>query len=599
MQENTHKRVIGHFSDKISDLNINTMKKVFTSLLLVVLTISVFTQAPHKMSYQAVIRNSTGQLVSNHAVGMRISILQGSASGTAVYVETQTTTTNANGLATIEIGGGIPVTGTFAGINWVAGPFYLKTETDPSGGTSYIIVGTSRLLSVPYTLYSKTSETLSLPFTGTVSNTAPAFQVTNNGGGEGIKGIAGSAGKTGIIGEAPNQGIFGNATATTGAAYGVQGTSASESGSGVTGFASSTTGQNFGVKGLSASIDGRGLYGFTSSATGKTIGVYGESNSSVGYGVYGMGKVGILGSTTTSGGYGVSGVATGMGTTGVHGTGKYGVVGNSASSEGRGIEGIATSASGGAIGVFGESHSTTGIGVYGGGMAVSGATKGIWGNVTSSDGYSGYFTGGRFYVSGNVGIGTPPTYNLDVAGTANLNKGINGIALRCNGIEAIWFNGKYFSWGYGGTWNYFRNKIFIGAVATDPGTNLLVVNGSAAKLGGGSWATWSDERLKEIHGIYLRGVNEILKLNPVMFSYREGNKVNLPENINYTGLIAQEVREVFPEAVSEDVSGYLQLDIHPINMALINAVKDLSKQNQEQQKQIDELKQLVNALMRK
>ena len=97
-------------------------------------------------------------LVTNHAVGMKISILQGSATGTAVYVETQTPTTNANGLATIEIGGGNMVTGTFAGINWASGTYYLKTETDPAGGTSYTIDGTSQLLSVPYALNSKTAE---------------------------------------------------------------------------------------------------------------------------------------------------------------------------------------------------------------------------------------------------------------------------------------------------------------------------------------------------------------------------------------------------------------------------------------------------------
>jgi hypothetical protein len=88
---------------------------------------------------------------------MRISILQGSATGTAVYVETQTPTTNANGLATIEIGGGTPVTGTFSAINWASGIYFIKTETDPIGGTSYTITGTSQILSVPYALYSKTA----------------------------------------------------------------------------------------------------------------------------------------------------------------------------------------------------------------------------------------------------------------------------------------------------------------------------------------------------------------------------------------------------------------------------------------------------------
>lgn len=112
------------------------------------------------MSYQAVIRNSSGGLVTSHPVGIRISILQGTATGTAVYVETHTPTTNANGLAIIEIGGGSIVSGTFSGINWASNNYFLKTETDPAGGTDYTISGTSQLLSVPYALNSKTSESV-------------------------------------------------------------------------------------------------------------------------------------------------------------------------------------------------------------------------------------------------------------------------------------------------------------------------------------------------------------------------------------------------------------------------------------------------------
>ncbi len=113
-------------------------------------------QSPEKMSYQAVVRNSSNQLVTNHAVGMRISILQGTANGTAVYTETQTPTSNANGLVTLEIGGGSIISGTFVSIDWSNGPYFLKTETDPTGGTNYSITGTSQLLSVPYALYAKT-----------------------------------------------------------------------------------------------------------------------------------------------------------------------------------------------------------------------------------------------------------------------------------------------------------------------------------------------------------------------------------------------------------------------------------------------------------
>lgn len=136
------------------------MKKIFTILAAVLLTASVFAQARQKMSYQAVIRNASNTLVTNTPVGMQISILQGSSTGTAVYVETQTPTTNANGLVSLEIGTGTIVTGTFASINWATGPYFIKTETDPANGTTYTITGTSELLSVPYALHAKTAESI-------------------------------------------------------------------------------------------------------------------------------------------------------------------------------------------------------------------------------------------------------------------------------------------------------------------------------------------------------------------------------------------------------------------------------------------------------
>ncbi len=136
------------------------MNRITLLYLAVLITASTFAQTPQKMSYQAVIRNASNALITNQIVGMRISILQGSASGTAVYTETQTPTTNSNGLITIEIGGGTLVSGSFLTINWANGLFFVKTETDPSGGNTYSITGTSQLLSVPYALHAKTADSI-------------------------------------------------------------------------------------------------------------------------------------------------------------------------------------------------------------------------------------------------------------------------------------------------------------------------------------------------------------------------------------------------------------------------------------------------------
>src|SRR5574344_2487641 len=140
------------------------MKKVFTFLAAVLLTASVFAQSPNKMSYQAVIRDASDILVTDTQIGMQISILQGSTSGTAVYVETQEPTTNTNGLVSLEIGAGTVVSGDFLTIDWANGPYFIKTETDPAGGTDYSITGTSQLLSVPYALHAKTAESVSTTF---------------------------------------------------------------------------------------------------------------------------------------------------------------------------------------------------------------------------------------------------------------------------------------------------------------------------------------------------------------------------------------------------------------------------------------------------
>ena len=170
------------------------MKKIFTILVVVLLNINVFAQAPQLISYQAVIRNSKDSLVRNHDVGMRVSILQGSNTGTIVYEEIYNPNpkTNANGLLTLEIGGGTSVYGTFSDINWSNGPYYIKIETDPTGGVSYSISGTSKLLSVPYALSALSASSLSI--TGTTGQTlmnngitwAASSKLYNNGTNVGI-----------------------------------------------------------------------------------------------------------------------------------------------------------------------------------------------------------------------------------------------------------------------------------------------------------------------------------------------------------------------------------------------------------------------------
>src|SRR6056297_1254978 len=153
------------------------MKKQISILgilaIIILVNATLWAQSPEKMSYQAVIRDSDDNLVVNTSVGMQISILQGTADGAAVYVETQEPTTNANGLVSIEIGSSdaTVVSGDFTTIDWSTGIYFIKTETDLNGGSSYTITGTSQLLSVPYALHAKTADTVS----GGITETDPVY----------------------------------------------------------------------------------------------------------------------------------------------------------------------------------------------------------------------------------------------------------------------------------------------------------------------------------------------------------------------------------------------------------------------------------------
>ncbi len=179
------------------------MKKITIFLFALFCSLTLWAQSPQKMSYQAVIRNNNDSLITNASIGMRISILQGSAIGTAVYVETHTTTSNANALITVEIGDGTPVTGTFAAIDWSNGPYFIKTETDPNGGTAYSITGSSELLSVPYALFSAngTAGPAGVGIDTTIDNSDGTFTLNySNGTSFTTSNLTGPAGPIGPIG---------------------------------------------------------------------------------------------------------------------------------------------------------------------------------------------------------------------------------------------------------------------------------------------------------------------------------------------------------------------------------------------------------------
>ncbi len=185
------------------------MKQLLRLLIIIILSnsqiIKLSAQAPQSFPYQAVARNTSGNLLVSQPISIRMSVLDLTSTGSILYRETHAVTTNALGLFSVNIGQGVVVTGTFAGIAWASGAKYIKVEMDASGGTTYVAMGTSQLLSVPYALY---------------ANVPGVAGPTGAQGPIGLTGATGSQGPIGLTGAPGPQGIQGiqGATGTAGSA---------------------------------------------------------------------------------------------------------------------------------------------------------------------------------------------------------------------------------------------------------------------------------------------------------------------------------------------------------------------------------------------
>jgi uncharacterized protein (TIGR02145 family) len=133
------------------------MKRLINTLMAITVSFTIFAQAPNAFNYQGVARDLTGNPILNRNIGIRVSILQGTITGTEAYKELHLISTSNTGLFNIQIGSGTPVSGSIGSISWGEGPFFLKVEMDESGGSSYKLIGTNQMLSVPYALYAEKS----------------------------------------------------------------------------------------------------------------------------------------------------------------------------------------------------------------------------------------------------------------------------------------------------------------------------------------------------------------------------------------------------------------------------------------------------------
>jgi hypothetical protein len=289
------------------------MKRILLSIVAAAtLSFSSFGQAPEGFKYQAVVRDAGNIILNNQTVGLRMTIQQGSIGGTTVYAETFAPTTNAYGLVNLEIGNGTLVSGTFANIDWSAGPYFMETAVDVTGGTNYAVMGTSQLMSVPYALYAKTSGNGAGP-----QGPAGANGLDGANGIDGLNGATGAQGPAGLDGVQGPQGI-----------PGVQGANGPQGPIGLTGAAGATG---------AAGSDGTNGTNGTDGATGLTgpIGPQGAT------GLTGaQGPIGLTGATGAAGAAGTNGTNGTDGATGLTGlTGPAGADGTNGTNGTNGIDG--------------------------------------------------------------------------------------------------------------------------------------------------------------------------------------------------------------------------------------------------------------------
>ncbi len=316
-----------------------------------------------------------------------------------------------------------------------------------------------------------------------------------------------------------------------------------------------------GVIGVNVQANGTYAGYFNGSGFGS-YGVYGKGNMAGGSfesdasgtkAVYGRHSL-ITG--TNYGGYFQSDSQTGYGvyglTSNTTGT-NYGGYFQSNSSSGRGVQGVASSTTGTNYGGYFQSY------------GASSASAGVYGRALTTEGTT---YGGEFISDSSSGIG--------VGGWATHGSGVN-------------YGGSFGTNSPKGWAGYFYGKVGISG-------SLEVASALASKIGGGSWNTPSDARLKNIIGDYNLGLNQILNLNPVRYEYKKDNPLKIPTGQQFVGLIAQNVQKFIPEAISEGKNGYLSLNADPVLWAMLNAIKEQQAMIKSQTTEINDLKARMKTL---
>jgi hypothetical protein len=553
-------------------------------------------QSPSRINYQGIARSTAGSPLANQNISLRITIRNNSATGATIYQETHSTTTNNNGLFNVMIGGGVSTNGPISNLPWSTGNKFVQVEIDPTGGVSYVNIGTSQLVTVPYSFH---SSAVPLALNGNIlsagANSVTLPSATSYTAGTGITispTLVLSAQNTTNLWNA-NQ-IQGNAVSTnapstgqvlvwSGSAWVPNNlTSGSGTFSGTTNTLSKFTGSSS-LGNSQVEDDGTSVgIGVTTLNSGKKF----QVNTSSGTAISG---------NTASGGTAVEGIVTGT-TAGIGGYFDAGAAGKSLVVP-QGRVGIGTASPTTTLDV--RSSRKYGMSVF------TDSTTGVYSNLyyyNAPAAVRGEYKGkGVNDGSGVLGISIAPdaTFGVGVTGVGNFY-GLLGIGTD-TGKAAIYANTNgaafgIFSQGSSGT----NAAIYADQSGS---TFAFYANGTSNFNGNiqgtGSFGYTSDRKLKkDIHPLN-SALGLISRLKPSTYYFRTGEfkDMYLSPGLHY-GLIAQELQEVLPELVMQqhfqNADKTTQVDYLGVNYNELIPI--LIKGMQEQQAKIDSLESRLEEL---
>ena len=378
------------------------MKNLFIAFVLILTsTLSLQAQTPQGFNYQATVRNAGGELIVSQNVNFRFNVQQGSVTSTAVFTETHLVSTDGLGQINLTIGDGTAVTGDFSQINWSLGSYFLGIELNT--GASYVAMGTTQLLSVPFALYAENSGAEASDFQSVLDMGTNADLVVSE---ENLSGIELST-TGGVTENNDYTGISSSINGTNGRNIAVSGES-----NGI------NLHRNYGFRGIAsnAEVTNTGVQGIADSAIGTNFAVWGIAKNAVD----GKDNRGVMGHaytpTPTGNNYGVSGWVGGSEVVNIA-LGGYADAASSTDGSNFGVDAKANAATvnGFNYGVYTQaSNAPLNYGIHSRADGTVGSNYGIHASASGGENnYAGYFVGDVVVTEGALTLASAPTEEMD------------------------------------------------------------------------------------------------------------------------------------------------------------------------------------------